>query len=76
MAENQLFDVAVIGCGAMGSATLSHLAKRGLSVVGLEQFTRGHNKGSTHGHTRKFRIAYSEHPDYVPLLQESARQWK
>ena len=48
-------EVAVIGCGAMGSATCSHLARRGISVIGIEQFTPGHDKGSSTGYTRLFR---------------------
>jgi len=37
------FDVAVIGAGATGSAALYALARRGLRVLGLEQFRAGHN---------------------------------
>ena len=43
------FDVAVIGLGAMGSAALFHLARRGVSAVGVERFTPGHDRGSSHG---------------------------
>ncbi|HZE47810.1 MAG TPA: FAD-dependent oxidoreductase, partial [Xanthobacteraceae bacterium] len=39
-------DVAVIGLGAMGSAALHHLASRGQTVVGIEQFAPGHDRGS------------------------------
>ena len=38
------FDVAVIGLGAMGSASLFNLARRGLRVIGLEQFGPGTTK--------------------------------
>ena len=46
------FDVIVLGAGGMGSATLFELARRGLRVLGLEQFDLVHNLGSSHGHTR------------------------
>ena len=49
----------------MGSAAAYHLAKRGHSVVALEQFAPGHDHGSSHGLTRIIRLAYWEHPTYV-----------
>ena len=51
------FDVAVVGLGAMGSATLFNLARRGLRVIGLEQFAPGHDKGSSHGESRAIRLS-------------------
>ena len=51
-------DVAVIGLGATGSAALHQLAKRGLRVVGFEQFAPGHDRGSSHGETRIIRLGY------------------
>ncbi len=75
MAEER-FDVIVIGVGAMGSAACSTLARRGLRVLGLEQFSIPHDKGSSHGFTRMIRSAYFEHPDYVPLVKRSIELWK
>ncbi|CAB4549965.1 unannotated protein [freshwater metagenome] len=68
------FDVAVIGAGAMGSAAAWQLARRGHSVVLLEQFDAGHSHGSSHGATRIFRVAYRD-PTYVQLASESLRSW-
>jgi len=65
------FDVIVVGLGGMGSAAAAHLAARGARVLGLEQFTPAHARGSSHGDTRIIRQAYFEHPDYVPLLTRS-----
>jgi sarcosine oxidase len=73
--EGSPFDVAVIGLGAMGSAAAYHLARRGLRVVGLEQFTPAHDRGSSHGLTRVIRKAYFEHPDYVPLVLRAYELW-
>lgn len=64
-------DVIVLGGGAMGTAAGWHLARHGLRVAVLEQFTPGHDRGSSHGATRVVRQAYYEHPDYVPLLRRS-----
>jgi sarcosine oxidase len=69
------FDVIVIGVGGMGSAACYLLARRGVSVLGLEQFGIPHSLGSSHGHTRAIRMAYYEHPDYVPLLRRSYELW-
>ena len=69
------FDVVVIGVGAMGSAALYHLARRGKRVLGLERFEVPHEYGSSHGYTRIIRLAYFEHPNYVPLLRRAYSLW-
>jgi sarcosine oxidase len=70
------YDVIVIGIGGMGSAAAYHLARRGRSVLGLEQFSIPHELGSSHGVTRIIRLAYSEHPSYVPLLRRAYELWR
>jgi sarcosine oxidase len=69
-------DVTVIGLGVMGSAAAYHLARRGLRVLGLEQFSPAHDRGSSHGRTRVIRQAYFEHPDYVPLVLRAYELWR
>lgn len=70
------YDAIVVGLGAMGSATLFHLARRGLSALGLEQFSLGHQLGSSHGDSRIIRETYFEHPLYVPLVQRAHELWR
>jgi sarcosine oxidase len=70
------FDVAVIGLGAMGSAALYHLARRKARAIGLDRFTPGHERGSSHGSTRIIRLGYFEHPSYVPLLRRAYDLWR
>lgn len=70
------FDVIVIGLGGMGSAAAHHLARRGKRVLGLEQFTSPHDKGSSHGRSRVIRQAYYEDPVYVPLLLRAYELWR
>ena len=70
------YNAIVIGLGAMGSATLYHLARRGWRVLGLEQFEPGHNRGSSHGDSRIIRESYFEHPLYVPLVQRAHDLWR
>ena len=72
----QHFDTIVIGVGAMGSAALWQLARRGQRVLGLERFDLGHMMGSSHGWNRIIRLAYFEHPSYVPLLRRAYELWR
>ncbi len=76
MVKSRSYDAIVVGLGAMGSATLFHLAKRGLRVLGLEQFSPGHTLGSSHGDSRIIRETYFEHPLYVPLVQRAHQLWR
>lgn len=69
-------DYLVLGLGGMGSSALYHLARRGLKVVGIEQFGVAHDRGSSHGDTRIIRKAYFEHPNYIPLLQRAYELWR
>jgi sarcosine oxidase len=69
------FDVIVIGAGGMGSAAAFELARRGRTVLALEQFPLVHDRGSSHGHTRIIRRAYYEHPAYVPLVRRAFERW-
>src|SRR3954471_20103834 len=69
------FDVIIVGIGAMGGAACWQLARRGVRVLGLEQFEIGHALGSSHGQSRMIRLAYYEHPDYVPLLRRAYQLW-
>jgi sarcosine oxidase len=68
-------DVAVVGLGAMGSAALYQLARRGVRVVGFDRHAPPHTLGSTHGLSRIIREAYYEHPRYVPLVQRAYELW-
>lgn len=70
------FDVAVIGLGAMGSAALFELARKGRRAIGFEQFEPGHDKGSSHGESRIIRLSYFEHPSYVPLARRALEKWR
>ncbi|MBF2072640.1 MAG: N-methyl-L-tryptophan oxidase [Synechococcales cyanobacterium C42_A2020_086] len=70
------YDAIVIGLGGMGSATAYQLAQRGKRVLGIEQFTSPHERGSSHGKSRIIRQAYFEHPAYVPLLQRAYELWQ
>jgi sarcosine oxidase len=70
------YDVIVVGVGGMGSAAVYELARRGLRVLGLEQLEIPHDRGSSHGLNRIIRLAYWEHPAYVPLLRRAYELWR
>lgn len=72
----QPYDVIVVGLGGMGSAACWQLVRRGLKVLGIERFDIGHSMGSSHGLNRIIRLAYFEHPAYVPLLRRAYELWR
>src|SRR5438067_7359340 len=67
--------VAVVGAGIMGCAAAWALAERGAEVTLLEQFELEHGRGSSHGRTRIFRLAYPE-PHWVQLAEEALQGWR
>jgi sarcosine oxidase len=76
MPQSHVYDVIVAGVGGMGSAACWQLARRGRRVLGLERFDIPHAMGSSHGQNRIIRLAYFEHPSYVPLLRRAYELWR
>src|SRR5215510_7269551 len=72
----QRYDTLVLGLGAMGSAAVFQLAKRGQKVGGIDQFSPPHNLGSSHGDTRVTRLAIGEGTHYTPLVMRSHLLWR
>ncbi|MFM9067090.1 MAG: FAD-dependent oxidoreductase, partial [Planctomycetota bacterium] len=70
-----IYDSIVLGTGGIGSAAVYHLARRQSRVLGLDRYPAAHDRGSSHGQTRIIRLAYFEHPDYVPLLRRAFELW-
>lgn len=70
------FDTIVLGLGAMGSAAMYQLAKRGNRVLGIDQYSPPHTKGSSHGDTRITRLAIGEGEQYVPFALRSHEIWR
>src|SRR4051812_22457344 len=68
-------DVVVVGGGAMGVSTAWHVAASGRSVVLLERFAFGHDRGSSHGRERIFRYGYAD-PAYVRLAKAADKGWR
>jgi sarcosine oxidase len=70
------YDVIIVGVGGMGSAAVYEVARRGQRVLGLERYDIPHELGSSHGVNRIIRLAYFEHPSYVPLLRRAYELWR
>ncbi|HSX21239.1 MAG TPA: FAD-dependent oxidoreductase [Gaiellaceae bacterium] len=67
--------VAVVGAGVMGCAAAWALAERGADVTVHEQFELDNTRGSSHGRTRIFRLAYPD-PYWVRFAQEAYDGWR
>src|SRR5437867_2461337 len=59
----------------MGTASAWALARRGRRTLLLERFRIGHERGSSHGPTRIFRLSY-HHPDYVRMAVATVDRWR
>jgi sarcosine oxidase len=70
-----LADVAVVGAGVNGLATAWALRRAGVDATVYEQFELGHERGSSHGRTRIFRLAYPE-TQWVRLAQDALEGWR
>jgi sarcosine oxidase len=70
------FDAAVLGLGALGSATVFQLSRQGALVLGLDRFAPPHEFGSTHGNTRITRQAIGEGLQLTPLVLRSHALWR
>ncbi|MFH8755136.1 FAD-dependent oxidoreductase [Streptomyces atroolivaceus] len=67
--------VLVVGGGLMGAAAAWRLSARGHRVTVLERFGPGHDRGSSYGTSRIFRVAYPE-PSYTELALRALPLWR
>jgi len=69
-------EVIVVGLGAVGSATLYQLARRGVKALGIDRFQPPHDRGSSHGESRVTRLALGEGGHYVQFVRRSHEIWR
>lgn len=67
--------LGVVGLGGLGSATAYWAARRGVHVVGFEQFELGHVRGASHDRSRIIRRSYHT-PRYVRLAADAYAAWR
>ena len=67
-------DVIVIGLGALGSAAAYWATLRGLTVVGLERFAIGHDRGASEDRSRIIRRTYPT-PEYLTFARGTYDAW-
>jgi sarcosine oxidase len=65
----------VVGAGINGCATAWALRRRGVDVTLVDQFEAGHTRGSSHGCSRIFRLAYPE-SHWVDFAEEALAGWR
>ena len=68
-------DIVVVGAGITGAATARALAQAGRGVLLVEQFEPGHDRGSSHGTSRIFRLSYPDQ-HFVRLAQGALQSWR
>ena len=72
--ETSHHDVIVVGGGAVGLAAAAASARRGLSVLVLEQFDLLHELGSSGGAARQWRLQYAQE-DLARLTVATVPLW-
>ena len=65
----------VIGLGCVGLSTLCEFATRGVDAIGVDALDANSPLRSSSDESRAIRLAYFEHPDYVPLLRLAYELW-
>lgn len=64
----------MVGAGVMGCAAAWALREQGADVTVYEQFGLDNTRGSSHGRTRIFRVAYPD-PYWIRLAQDAYAAW-
>ncbi|CAM4432753.1 N-methyl-L-tryptophan oxidase [Deinococcus marmoris] len=69
------YDTIIVGGGMAGIAGAHELARRGQQVLLLEQFAFGHERGSSAGPSRIFRLSQTVR-EYAPMAARALTLWK
>jgi len=71
----KIYDILIVGGGAMGLSTAAQLAKTKKKVLVLEQFGFFNQKGSSAGLSRQFRLQYAQ-KYMAQLVLDSVPYWE
>ncbi|HYS40641.1 MAG TPA: N-methyl-L-tryptophan oxidase [Pseudonocardiaceae bacterium] len=70
------YDHIVLGCGGIGSAAAYWLGKTGTgTVLAIEQYQLGHDRGASEDHSRIIRHSYHS-PTYTALTRAAYDHWR
>lgn len=69
-------EVAVLGLGAMGAATVYQLAKSRVNIIGIDRHHPPPTLGSSHGDTRITPLSVGEGAQYLPFVHRSHALWR
>lgn len=72
---SEILDTIVLGGGIVGASAAYALIKRGEKTLLVDQFVPGHDRGSSHGDGRVFRLNYPE-DFYVDMAAKSLPLWQ
>jgi sarcosine oxidase len=73
--KGKSYEAIVVGCGGLGSAALYRLSRElGSSVLGIEQFRLGHDRGASQDHSRIVRLAQHQ-SEYAALAPHAYEAW-
>jgi monomeric sarcosine oxidase len=70
------WDVVVVGAGAFGAWTATHLRRRGKSVLLLDAWGPAHARASSGGESRLTRGAYGRDEIYTRMATDSLVEWR
>ncbi|REE86177.1 N-methyl-L-tryptophan oxidase [Paenibacillus taihuensis] len=73
--ELELYDVIVVGAGAMGMSAGYHAARAGRRTLLIDAYDPPHAQGTHHGETRIIRHAYGEGRAYTPMALRAQALW-
>jgi glycine/D-amino acid oxidase-like deaminating enzyme len=69
------FDTVVVGAGAFGAWTATHLRRRGGRVLLLDAWAPAHARASSGGESRMTRSAYGRDEVYTRMASDSLAEW-
>lgn len=70
------FDTVVVGAGAFGAWTATHLRRRGERVLLLDSWAPAHARASSGGESRMTRAAYGRDEVYTRMAMDSLPEWR
>lgn len=71
-----IYDLVIIGCGAVGSAAGYYASQTELDILMIDAHHPPHCFGSHHGRQHPFSLSHLSSDNYFPLLQRTQMLWR